>query len=310
MPEGYTHIRTARQAAEFAGIQPKDPAAFGAGANGPDPLFCYQVWKPAAKRTENLPVLGQRLHQENTGAFLASLIAGARTPTQRSYVLGFLCHYATDCVMHPYVAAVTQPGQAYGMPGGHGYFEIALDSELHRIDTRDPAVRVRDNTPALNKTQRAEIAQLLQQAILEALGVKVSCQALMDSYQHTRLLRRMFVSRFGVKYKLFQLLEPMFGGKGFITGHVTPAKLKKNQLPAQWQNPYTMEYNGEGIYQLLEQAQRRSAGCMIAARQVWDGKRPLEDAMDVIGSNNYDTGLPDEESAPTPLRKTYEGAYI
>ena len=43
MPEGYTHVRTARKAA--AGIHYKlhRPAAFAAGANGPDVFVTIEV---------------------------------------------------------------------------------------------------------------------------------------------------------------------------------------------------------------------------------------------------------------------------
>ena len=50
MPEGYTHIRTARAAARLANIEPADRAAFDCGANGPDMLFCYRVWRKSARR--------------------------------------------------------------------------------------------------------------------------------------------------------------------------------------------------------------------------------------------------------------------
>ena len=55
MPEGYTHIRTARHAAALAQVSIADQAAFDCGANGPDILFCYRVWKSSQKRGENLP---------------------------------------------------------------------------------------------------------------------------------------------------------------------------------------------------------------------------------------------------------------
>ena len=64
MPEGYTHIRTARQAAVLADYVPVVPKAFEAGANGPDILFCYQAWKPARRRAVDLPGLGGRMHDE------------------------------------------------------------------------------------------------------------------------------------------------------------------------------------------------------------------------------------------------------
>ena len=58
MPEGYTHVRTARQAAQLAEIMVPDREAFACGANGPDVLFCYRVWRKAAKRAKICPFWG------------------------------------------------------------------------------------------------------------------------------------------------------------------------------------------------------------------------------------------------------------
>ena len=59
MPEGYTHLRCAWRAARAQKLTADlHREAFFAGANGPDMLFCYQVWKPAKKRAYPLPDLG------------------------------------------------------------------------------------------------------------------------------------------------------------------------------------------------------------------------------------------------------------
>ena len=133
MPEGYTHVRTAQKAAHAIHYKLQCPAAFAAGANGPDSFFCYEVWKKGQNRTYNLPLLGNRMHEDKTGAFLLALLHHTHTQAQIEYTLGFLCHYAADTVMHPYIVFVSSPGQPYGMKGGHGYFEIALDSTLPNL---------------------------------------------------------------------------------------------------------------------------------------------------------------------------------
>lgn len=303
MPEGYTHIRTARAAARLAKLEPADSAAFDCGANGPDMLFCYRVWRKGARRGENLPQIGERLHNENTGAFLRALLENAKTPAQQSYAMGFLCHYAADCALHPYVVMITQPGAAYGMPGGHGYFEIALDSFLHQKDTGKSTVPVDVNTPALSREVLEGAAELLQAGIRAALGFTVSRRALKDSFAHTRLLRRHFVSPLRGKYALFWLVEPLFGGRGFITGHITPAHLKgtgKNEtpLPQVWEHPFTGEEQQADLAALLEQAERTGAAYMMAAQGYWQGRLRLEKVMGIIGSRSYLSGLEDEVSAP------------
>lgn len=304
MPEGYTHIRTANKAAALANLQPANTAAFGCGANGPDILFSYRAWRKGENRGENLPEIGSRLHNENTGLFLQTLLKNARTPSERSYVQGFLCHYATDCVMHPYVVFLSSEGQLYGGEGGHGYFEIALDSFLHQKDTGSGAVSVNANTPKLTGAALAEAGALLQKGIQAALGVQVSREALADAFWHTRALRRMFVSRFKISYGLFYLLEPLFGGRGVVTGHISPAHLKgsakkdKQRPPLEWQHPFTGETMQENMFQLLNLAVQDSAALMLAAQGYWDGNLTLHKAMQVIGSASYLSGLEDAQSNP------------
>ena len=43
MPEGYTHVRTARKAAHAIHYKVRCHEAFAAGANGPDSFFCFEV---------------------------------------------------------------------------------------------------------------------------------------------------------------------------------------------------------------------------------------------------------------------------
>ena len=304
MPEGYTHVRTANRAAALAQLEIAHPAAFACGANGPDIFFCYRAWKSGEKRGENLPELGERLHDENTGAFLRALVEYAATPAQRSYALGFLSHYAADCTVHPYVVCVTGEGGPYAGPGGHGYFEIAVDSFLHEQDTGKAAVPVDDTTPRLAGAALAEVGALLQKSLREAFGVTVSREALADTFWHTRALRRMFVSRFRIKYALFWLVEPAFGGRGAVTGHITPARLvgtgkhPKGSLPCPWTHPFTGEEQTDDLNALLEKAEKRSAAYLLAAKGYWDGRLSMEKLSTLLGSASYLSGLADERSCP------------
>ena len=87
MPEGYTHVRTAQKAATAIHYKVQCPAAFAAGANGPDSFFCYEVWKKRAKRHFDLPTLGNRMHEEKTGEFLRCLCRHVKSRLERG---GFL----------------------------------------------------------------------------------------------------------------------------------------------------------------------------------------------------------------------------
>ena len=314
MPEAYTHLRCAQGAVRLSHLRPEDPIAFGAGSNGPDMLFCYRCWRSAGKRGQDLPTLGGRMHREKTGAFLLSLLRHAQTPAQRSYVLGFLCHYGTDTIVHPYVAVVSGPGGTYDRPGGHGYFEIALDSFLHEQDTGDRAVPARDCCPRLVGAALAQVALLLHTCLLEVYGEDVTLEALADAFHHTWYMRRMFVSRLKIKRGFFWLVEPSFGGRGRITGHMTPARLEGLResdpvpLPAVWQHAVTGETVQGDIFELLERAEANSAACMQVGADFWQGRIPLEEAAARLGSLSYESGVEDaasrgEEPAPDGEQK-------
>lgn len=305
MPEGYTHFSIAQKAATAAGWQITSREAFAAGANGPDILFCYQAWRPAARRRFDLPGLGGKMHGERTGAFLQALSRYAATPVQQDYFLGFLCHYATDTVVHPYVEALTQGDGVYSGKTGHGAFEIALDSYLHQRATGSGAVPLKDISPRMKGTALAEVIAQLRSAIFDTYGLDLPADCLRDALAHTYFLRGLFASRtpLRLRQKVFTLLERVIGGKGYITGHLTPATLwgissedakQGICLPDVWQNGYTEETQEDNIFQLLEKAEMYSTLLMREATKSYTG---WESFWSLVGSKDYTWGAETPESA-------------
>ena len=302
MPEGYTHVRTARKAAAAIHYKVRHPAAFAAGANGPDVFFSFEVWKRPARRRADLPALGERMHAEATGAFLQSLLRHVKTGAQVEYALGFLSHYAADTLLHPYVAAVCQPGMPYAGKGGHGYFEIALDSTLHAEDTGVSLVPADDCCPLLTGQDLAEVAALLRAALYETYGLQVSAECLADAFYYFHRVRRLFTSRHGVRRAAFYVAETFFGGRGFLTGHVSPRALALD-LPDDWTDPATGEQRHGGAFALLKQAEKCSALYMTGALQHWMGVLPQSDMVRLLGSRDYGTGTETERSETPPAHE-------
>ena len=75
MPEGYTHVRTAQKAAAAIHYKVQCPAAFAAGANGPDSFFCYEVWKKRAKRPLTCPPWATACTRKRPANFCAACAA-------------------------------------------------------------------------------------------------------------------------------------------------------------------------------------------------------------------------------------------
>ena len=298
MPEGYTHVRTALHAATLAEYTPGSLAAFATGANGPDILFAYQLWRKKENRTPDLPTLGNIMHREKTGDFLLYLVQNAATPAQKDYALGFLTHYAADSTVHPYVYACMAQGAPYHCRGGHGYFEIALDSYLHQKDYGTARVAVEHANPRLTGAARAESLTLLQSAVQKVYGREVPLLALADGFEMMRGVRVVTPSRtpLHLRRALFWLVEPLVGERGFITGHCSPARLKglsekeKVKLPNPWQDHFSGAVHEEDLAALLTRTEETAAAYLRAAIGFWQGKVTKAQLTRILGNKSYITG--------------------
>ena len=297
MPEGYTHVRTARLAAAAIRYKIWYPAAFAAGANGPDSFFCFEVWKKRAKRRYDLIGLGNRMHEEKTGDFLFSLCRHVRTRPQMEYVLGFLCHYAADTVMHPFVFAMCEEGKPYAQPGGHGFLEIGLDSTLYRQDTGSGAVNVEDVSPLPVGEELSDIITLLRDSLREVYGEAISPEYIADAFYHIYKLRGLFATESPVVRGFFKAVEPLFGKKGMIMGHVTPCELSED-LPDRWKDPFTGAVYDGGVRGLLPRAQQRCEQYMSAALLFWGDRLSADELRQHIGSMSYTAGIATPASDP------------
>ena len=141
----------------------------------------------------------------------------------------------------------------------------------------------------------AEIAALLQTCLQEVYGVTVSTECLGDAFFYLNRVRRLFPSRHGIRKALFWLVESVWGGRGFLTGHVSPRALALD-LPDDWTDPATGGARHGGAFALLKEAERRSALLMTGALQHWMGVLPENDLAKLLGSLDYTTGTETEAS--------------
>ncbi|MFI3168694.1 MAG: zinc dependent phospholipase C family protein [Faecalibacterium sp.] len=307
MPEGFTHVTLAKCAAKNAGWVILDQAAFAAGANGPDIFFSFEGWKSAEDRRYDMKGLGNRMHNERTGAFLRALCKQAKTQTQLDYFMGFLAHYAVDTTVHPFVQLVSKKGQLYGKKCGHGYFEIALDSYVCEQYALKRDFGIDEFAPMLTGAALAEVAGQLDRAIEETYGIRVPREYITDAIFDNRRIRSIFRSPIGIKRAIFWLIEPIFGGRGVLTVHVHPRRLRGlsrraiargKGLPNPWVDPTTGEEHAETMSQLLTRAIKRTTtlyNTLLSpetARHFWE----------VLGSYDYVTGTETEASAFDPAK--------
>lgn len=292
MPECYTHGYVAAQALVRSAQVVASHPAFLAGANGPDPLVFYKFWH--AKPQPNLLALAEKMHHEKTGEFLNTLVKLSITPVQQSYALGFLTHYASDCVLHPYFAAMCQRDGPYQRPNGERWLASSFDSALYYKNFKTHTVSLHAGTPVLVGEDLAQVANLLHEVILLVYEKDVPVVVLSDTFHDNLAVRRQLISKRSGRKVMAGLAERLIfskKGKDWIRSRIQPAPPLK-PLPETWTNPYTGQTHNITAEEVLVEAENAGAMCVTAAMDYWLGNIDAPQLEQILGNNDYFTGLP------------------
>lgn len=291
MADNYTHRYNARNALTIAEYTPRNMEAFILGANGPDPLFCYQMYNPF--RVHDLSRLGSVMHNEKTALFLKNLFTLARTDAQKDYCLGFLCHYSLDSLIHPYVNYVTEAyGLPFNIPSGHGYFESALDSLISKKVSGQEAARVSYYFPPISRMHLEQIAYLFKIAVDATYPDKVyHASEYVQAFKDFRFIKNFFYSPKKFKFAAALAVEKLFGFKeGYVVSHMQPCKRKIQDIPF-WLNSGAGLYCSRSIEDILNQADFMSARNISIGLEFFKGIITADDMMEDVGSKSYETGI-------------------
>lgn len=291
MPEAYTHVRVA--CAAFAAQNAAVPcsAALSAGAGGPDPFYAYQAWRK--RKDYPLHALADQMHNERCGAFLLCLLQHAVTKAQRQYTLGFLSHYAADCLFHPYVEAQCSSGGDYCRASGHGFCEQAMDTYFYAMDMGKVCVEADDCAPRISAPEMSEIAALLRTCIQQVYGAEIPVAVLCDAFHTYRFGHCVLRSGGGGKKLVAGLAEKLLGIKnGALRCHITPGEVPKGGFAAVWQHPYTKIEVQADPNRLYASAVRRTLGYFSVAEKFWQGNTDTALAAHLLGDYSYETGQP------------------
>lgn len=291
MADNYAHQHNARNAMEIAGYVPRNINSFILGANGPDPLFCYQMYNPMRKY--NLSQLGHQMHSEKTGMFLKNLFRFAQTDAQKDYCLGFLCHYSLDSTIHPFVNYITQLyGSPFNIPSGHGFFESALDSRLSIKATGNPAADVDSYCPEIDKAALNQITLLLKKAVDATYeDHKYPHSEYIQAFKDFRFIKKFFYSPTKLKFPVAYLVEKALGfSEGYVMSHMQPCVRDIPDFPF-WKNDAVGLYSVETLDNLLLRADYLAAECINIGLEYFKGIYTLGDLIEDIGNKSYETGV-------------------
>ena len=153
------------------------PEAFRWGCQGPDPLFYRRLWEGGGPWH---PLAG-RMHTEDTTGLFESMAAhviglkGWAREACAAYLDGFLCHYALDSTIHPYVYYLQRRVEAKNPQLHKGTVHCQIETD---IDIALYAVRggrniwdyAPDDGHLLPGMQKMQLARMLARVSEEVYG--------------------------------------------------------------------------------------------------------------------------------------------
>lgn len=224
MADFYTHYSMAKTLSarmELPSVR-RHTALFYWGAQGPDPLFFRSVL-----RGSPLHALGNRLHSERTGTFFfalaeaAGLLPDCDRAAGEAYLFGFLCHYALDCRIHPYVYFLQHARERAGIPGNH---HCAIETAIDRMLAAEQGDAPLDRFPiaklfAISRDERRIAAGMLRHAIRAAFGSAPEPEELEAAFADMLRFERILFNTPRRFYLPAAAAERILGRPGAFTAH-------------------------------------------------------------------------------------------
>ena len=259
--------------AETIGSGREEVLAFLLGNQGPDPLF-YAIASP---RLRGLAALGHRMHAENPEALIAafrqaaSLLSVTEVITGRAYVLGFLCHYALDSVLHPLVYAQLYELCDAGIEGlsrddageVHAVIESELDELVLSVRRRTTIAAFHPAKQILLATPRVEriVSHLYANATRLAYGIKIPLDGYAQTLHLYRRALKLLYSPRNIKRTVVVAVEERFRPYSFYRAmsmrnlHLEESDFD-NHEHRPWENPFTHEVSTDSFWDLYDKAQK------------------------------------------------------
>ena len=264
MADVYMHIRMTKDLIQLRQADVEPSAAF-LGAQFTDPMY-YVTFHKDHKRYRRI---ADRTHDTNTRELLINVVNHVKThptDTNRSFLFGFLAHYALDVKLHPYVYhhvgiyQIDNPA-THGWRGLHLKFERSIDAVLYEQDTGKPSRFLRlTNDFITTKRAHPDLKLLMQDVLGKQFAIEDGGDVFHTGVKHMYwVLRLLTTDRFGWKKALFRLVDVLVKSRYLFVAdmsfynHVEPYDFL-NLEHRTWHHPVTNEPSNKSVPDLYDEA--------------------------------------------------------
>ena len=277
----------------------------GVGTQGPDIFLFHRLWPPVTiyKALFGTASLIHRSKPDKLfEAFSEYLKISENKEIAKSYIYGFILHYALDRNCHPYVYAfqnqITSENNHIHSLAAHNVVEHAVDTYLlyHRKGVYPPSLFNPEETFTDNKKELDEIARLMHFVIFKCYGREVPESEIVKAVTDTASLQATLSDKNGNTTRIAHMIEKPLGpviGYFKLSASIKPKDLEiadkyANIRNREWTSPYDKVTRNDSFEELFENAKPDAIKLIKGFNEICEGKKS---GFDVTQNISFLTGL-------------------
>lgn len=271
------------------------------GSQGADIFFFHKIYSLLHSKRK----IGSALHRakpEDIFNAFAEYVRKNPDPTAKSYIYGFILHYALDRRCHPYIYAlekkITDSDKKIHHSSAHNRVEMGLDAYMlyQKSGTEYPYLFDSSKTIELSDPEKDSTAKVLCYMIKRVLKKRISRSAVKRAINDTVRMQKLLRDKSGQLSILATVLETILGkaiGYYKFSAMIKPRLWKNGEKYANidnemWINPFSKEKSNLSFEQLYIYALQEAKELLFGFEQTVLGKA---DAKDVTENISFLTGL-------------------
>jgi hypothetical protein len=277
-------------------------------AQGADPLYFYNMFSISKGiETRNF---GRYVHKNNSKAFFVNLITYIKKNNLQykgdvmSFLYGFICHYALDSTVHPFVFYKTgvfkrDRKSTYKYNGLHADMETYIDNYMVHTREHIKPHLFKSYNFALNTTKLSkDLENTMDYTFKETFHKENMGSKYLRSVKQMKLLYYLLrYDPYGVKkifYKICDILLPKYFVRKEFVSYYENIKKKKYYLNADkniWNHPLdeneTYNYSFIELYRI---SLDKALNIINGVNNILYGKEPISNLDTIFDNASYVTG--------------------
>ncbi len=216
------------------------------GAQGPDIFFCHRYLSPRKERS--LSNYGHLIHHtrpSETLNIMRDFLREHEGLSYRSYIMGFLCHYALDSTAHPYINARAEQWAGKRPPHNSASMHAEIESALDAIVLRNRTGKLPGEVPLgtmfpIDPQTNRIIAEIYEPVLEKLFGLTDTKERMIEAQKDTHFVFSLLTDGTGLKRKFISLFER--GRPPMVSSHFVPVTENEDLDYGNFTHePYTCE---------------------------------------------------------------------